>query len=217
MKQNIHYFFLLSIAILFHSCQNEPVSQQLEPAGYIDYQYNYKITENNVEVTRQGYKRFRIAEVAYAFYEQNNLDTSFVKNGFRKVELYFYSKECNTDSINQPLGASWTQVSLIDTIGTNQNTDRVLPYAYQIENISRLEFMNKPFCTGIVANLNFHTDNLTNTNKYEYSFNGQVGRKFNVVKIGNMYQITGYGMWNSKNYTIYYLGNIRRKTDIKSN
>jgi len=215
MKQ---LFFSLNIVLTLlamSSCTEETVYQRSPSTGYLEYQYDYKIKVNGVETTKQAYTRSNISDVAYALYEKNTLDTVYIKKGFRRVELYLYSKECNADSVNQPLGASYAQISLIDSLGLDSNPDRVLNYGYTIGPETNLGTTNKPICTAVNAKLQLATDTVTHLPAYKYSFSGQAGKKVTILSLGNdMYQIMAYGVSNSKIYSIYYYGTIRAKKKI---
>ncbi len=217
MKQ---LFFSLNIVLallIMVSCTDEVANQTSPSKGYLEYQYDYKVKVNGVETTKLSYERANISDVAYSLYENNTLDSVYIKKGFRKVELYLYSKECNPDSVNQPLGASYTQISLIDSIGLDSNPDRVLNYGYTIGSEANLGTTNKPMCSAINAKMSMRMDTLTQSLAYKYSFSGQVGKRVTILSLGNeMYQIIAYGVSNSKVYTIYYYGKIRAKKKIQA-
>lgn len=213
-KYEILGFLLLIISML--SCETTPVNTDTPSTGYIEYQYDYKLKVNGVETSKLGYERASISDVAYAPYENNTLDSVYIKKGFRRVELYLYSKECHPDSVNQPLGASYAQISLIDSLGLDSKPDRVLNYAYTLAAETTLATTNKPLCTAINAKMIMRTDTLTQTLAYKYSISGQVGKKVTILSLGNdYYQIIAYGVSNSKVYTIYYYGKIRAKKKIQ--
>lgn len=197
------------------SCTEEAAYPTTPSTGYLECQYDYKIKVNGVETTKQAYTRSNITDVAYALYENNTLDSVYIKKGFRRVELYLYSKECNPDSVNQPLGASYAQISLIDSLGLDSKPDRVLNYGYTIGPETNLATTNKSMCTAINAKMQLVTDTITNLPVYKYSFSGQATKKITILSLGNdMYQIMAYGVSNSKIYTIYYYGTIRSKKKI---
>lgn len=211
-KYKIAAFLILTIGLW--SCETNSGIQEISSSGYIEYQYDYTLNG----LSKQGYKRVLIADAAYALYDANTLDSSFIKKGFRKLELYLYSKECNPDSVNQPLGASYAQITLIDSLGLNSNPNRVLDFAYPISTLAGLGTTNRPLCSAFTVNMNMMTDTLTHSNRYEYSFSGQSGKKINILLTGNdRFQIIGNGLANSKIYTLYYFGTIRRKKNIPAN
>ena len=211
-KYKILAFLFLTIGLW--SCETNPVIQDITSSGYLEYQYEYKLNG----VSSLAYKRVLISDAAYALYDANTLDSSFIKKGFRKLELYLYSKECNPDSVNQPLGASYAQITLVDSLGLNSNPNRVLDFTYPISTLASLGTTNRPLCSALTVNMNMMTDTLTHTNRYEYSFSGQSGKKLNILSIGNdHFQIMGNGLANSKIYTLYYYGNIGRKKNIPAN
>lgn len=218
MKTKIYFISCILTLISVYSCDKSSDNTEISSSGYLEYQYDYKVVTNGVESTRQGYKRVNITDVAFATYDANTLDSVYIKKGFRKVELYMYSKECNPDSLNQPLGASFAQASLIDSLGLDSNPNRVLDFPYPISSLASLATTNRPLCSALSVNMNMMTDTVTHTNKYEYSYVGQVGKKLNIFYFGgDKYQIIANGSANSKIYTIYYFGTIRRKKNISSN
>lgn len=216
MKKLIFNIITVCALFVLTSCTEEAAYPTTPSIGYLECQYDYKIKVNGVETTKQAYTRSIITDVAYALYENNTLDSVYIKKGFRRVELYLYSKECNPDSVNQPLGASYAQISLIDSLGLDPKPDRVLNYAYTIGPETNLGTSNKPMCSAISAKIQLVTDTLTNLPAYKYNFSGQVGKKVTILSLGNeMYQIMAYGVSNTKIYNIYYYGKIRAKNKIK--
>lgn len=215
MKQLIFSLNIVLALLAMTSCTEEAAYPTTPSTGYLECQYDYKIKVNGVETTKQAYTRSLITDVAYALYENNTLDSVYIKKGFRRVELYLYSKECNPDSVNQPLGASYAQISLIDSLGMDSKPDRVLNYGYTINPETYLATANKPMCTAVSAKMQLAIDTVTNLPAYKYSFGGQVGKRVTILSLGNdMYQIIAYGVSNSKIYTIYYYGKIRAKKKI---
>ena len=211
MKTIYKILSFLTLVTGLWSCETTTDVQNFTSAGYLEYQYKYKLKTDSVF----AYKRVNINNVAFAIYDFNSLDSTYIKKGFRKVELYLYSKECNPDSVNQPIGASYIQVSLIDSLGMNASPNRVLDFAYPISTLASLGTTNRPLCTTISANMNMMTDTLIHLNRYEYSFVGQSGKKINIFYLGyNHYQIIANGVANSKIYTLYYYGTIRQKKNI---
>ena len=165
-KYKIIAFLILTIGLW--SCETNPVIQDITSSGFLEYQYKYKLKNDSV----LAYKRVVISDAAYALYDANTLDSSFIKKGFRKLELYLYSKECNPDSVNQPNGASYAHITLIDSLGLNSNPNRMLDFSYPISTLASLGTTNRPLCSALAVNMNMMTDTLTHTNKYEYSFSG---------------------------------------------
>lgn len=203
------------LILLVSSCDKNIAYEEISSSGYLEYQYDYSVIVNGTSTIKQGYKRVNIADVAFALYDANTLDSTFIKSGFRKMELYLFSKECNADSINQPIGSSFTQISLIDSLGLNPNPNRVLEYSFPISSLSSLPTTNKPLCSALSVNMNMRIDTLTKIQGYEFSFTGQVGKKINIFNFGKgHYEIIANGFANSKIYTVYYYGTIRQMKNI---
>lgn len=221
---------LLSVSGLFLSCKNDEVIPETTNKGFLEYQYSYQVMVNGTLTTKQAYKRVNITDAVFKLYELNDLPDTLVAKlsypdsiakRFRKVELFLYTQDCNTDSLlkplSQPLGASVVQLSLVDTLALDANTERVLEYGYLINSFITLKSNKKPICLNFTANMNLVTDTTTNSLKYEYAITGQSAKRVNIFLFANgQYQIMANGISNSKIYNLFYIGNIRKEKIIQN-
>jgi len=204
-----------SLVLLFMLIGCEKGNEAIESAdaGFLEYQYDYKVLQDGVEVTRQGFKRVNISSAVYSLYEVNPLIDSLKNSGLRQVELYLYSKECNPDSLPaaQPIGASMIKVTLVDTLGLDANTERIWHYSYYINTLASIAKTKKPVCLGMECYMNMQKDTVTQTLRYENSFMGQTSKSVRIYSYGGgQYQILANGTANSKYYNLSYTGTIQK-------
>ena len=239
IKFNIFLCFM-AVASCFLSCKTDEVSPVITGRGYLEYQYDYVIGG----VTKQAYYRVNIADAAYALYDSaacyfpDTLKAKYptiypdsLAKQFRKIELFFYSSECNVDSLfkplSQPLGTSLIQVTLADTLAKDKTPNRLLDYSFRIGPLTTMNAVatRKPTALNVQSNMSMFIDTVPkpNVQRYKYKFSAQLSKTIKVYYMGNnLYQIATNGLATStpvsgagaKIYNLYYTGPIRQLKNI---
>lgn len=218
MKKAIYSIFsILLISLLLIACNDDTTDTETKNAGFLDYQYDYVLVKDTVSTAKQSYRRVNLSNAAFALYAANTLPDSLTEKGLRKMELFLYSDNYNLDKTasDQPLGASMVQITLVDSLAFDSNSNRVLPYSYTIQNEAYLLPRKKPVCLGLSVNMDLMVDTATQQLDYRYKFVGEPTRTVRVMSLGNdLYQIIATGLANTKIYNLYYYGKIKKHSDI---
>jgi hypothetical protein len=203
---------LLVVSILFLSCKNDEIIQSTTGGkGFVEYKYTYTLNGT----AKTGYYRINLTDAAFALYDSaacylpDTLKAQFpdiypdsIAKKFRKVELFFYSSECNIDSIykplSQPLSSSMVQFTIADTLALDANPNRLLDFNYPC---FLLKYMNtilnrRPTVLNWKAYMNMQPDTLSSpvVLKYKYQFQGQPNKNINIaLKTNGEFIIIGNG------------------------
>lgn len=227
-----YIIFLALISVVFFSCKTDDQLTNVSNAiGYVEYQYDYTVLVSGNPVKKQAYKRVNLTDAFFKLYDVNTLPDSIISilelpdsvaAKFRQVELFFVSDDCVIDSVmnplSQPLGTSVVHVTLVDTLALalDEQKNLVQPYDYFNYSFTSIKSNKAPQCLDIKVNMNLTYDTIAHANQSEFSFNGQKSKKFTLLKIKNdQYQIISNGMANNKFYNLYYVGPIRKESDIQ--
>lgn len=219
MKYNLTAIISVFMLVqLFVSCNNDITDTVQKNAGFLEYQYKYQL--NGVEKT--AYKRVYISDAFFKLHDVNDLDSSLIKLGFRKVEVYLTSQEFKIDSLKNPLsqaiGTSFAHITLVDSLGNDANPNRILPYAYNTTTLAGFKTSANKKSSCVIFDNYLNRDTLNNSPIYTYNYTGQASKTIIISNIGkNRFQIIANGLSNSLNYNLYYFGTIRKEMNLDTN
>ena len=210
-------FFLVFVMIGFSQCTKSDTSGSSSPnTGFVEYQYMDTILTNGKTNIVPVFRVFNLSQAYYMVDTTvklaNSLDTLF-----RPVRLFIYSSGGVFGDSIQPIGSSYVQLSLIDSLKkTYSPTIGLTPYTYAQSDL--LTFNNvtirKPIWLSVQGNMNLQRDSTGSLN-YVNTFSGlttKINTYLNVIYAGNnTFQIIMNGTYNGLSFNIYYTGTLIRR------
>ncbi len=201
-------FLFLTTIFLFLSCtKNQNIGITISNNGFIEYQYSDTLPSGKVI---KPYKRVNIASVYFTDDTTIKLPDS-LSGVYRTKKLILLSSLSNIGMETQPMGSSFVQLVIIDSIKNNYNIS-VSPFNYlyqsSLQSFSRLN-PKRPVLMSFTINLNLQPNG--NGFKYENSFEGQITRPVLINYFdSDIYQINAHGIVNNNIYNLCYTGTIVR-------
>lgn len=209
MKQiKLYISLVILFAFLFAGCNKETDSTPNESKGWIEYQYNYSLTVNGVATAKKGLKRVMITHAVFAPHQSKSLPDSLSK--FNQLELFLYTDGADYANSTQPIGATYIQASLIDTV---PNPEKLSLIEYRISTFNDFAKLKVPACLSLKSKINKLNGNSDSDNSsYELVFSGQNATNINVTALGDSFcEVNAFGIIDSKtNYRIYYKGPVSK-------
>jgi len=212
MKQIIIYTTIIVLfTCLISACDKETGLTSTESKGYFEYQYKYTVDVNGKSTIKTGLKRIIITHAVFAPHQNKTLPDSLSK--FNQMELFLYTSGADYANSTQPIGASFIQASLADTI---PNPEKLSSFSYRISKFNDFAKLKVSACLSLKSKINkLNGNNDNDDSSYELVASGQNATYVYVTALDNgLYEVNAYGKINTTtDYRLYYKGQVTKKSN----
>lgn len=203
---------LAFFALLITGCEEETGLSSTQDVGYFEYQYKYTIDVNGTPTAKTGLKRIMITHAAFAVYQTKTLPDSLSK--FNQQELFLYTDGANYKNSVQPVGSSFIQATLTDTIVA---AEKLGSFTHRISTLNDFAKLKVAACLALKCKVNKLNSNAdSDDSSFELVVTGQDATNLYVTALSDdYYEVNAYGRINtSTDYKLYYKGKIPKEANF---
>ncbi len=203
---------IVFFAFLISGCKEDTELSTQKDVGFFEYQYKYTIDVNGTSTTKTGLKRINITHAAFVADQTKTIPDSLASR-FSQRELFLFTDDAEYSNTTQPVGASFVQASLVDTV---LNATQLGSFAYRTSTMTDFAKLKVAACLALKVKVNkLNTNSDSDDTSFELVVTGQDATNLNVSALSNgSYEINSYGkITSSTDYRLYYKGKITEEAN----